>query len=181
MKNEEVEDVCHKKEEDGPLQEAEKDGSFQGKQMDDPIKGVEDLHKHAQHASMEQATFSKPKTGKPKQNVLSAYIALGIENSKNKPRNWKKKLLNVMKSSDEDVSEISVFFPQTSEMIHINARTRDYKLLKQTLEEERRECNPAYQVESLTDTLWKEITLDVFKLPDYYRRLSKARLTGKIK
>lgn len=38
--------------------------------------------------------------------------------------------------------------------------------------------NPSQKVESFTDYSWKEIKLDHSKLPQYYMKLSKIRLTG---
>lgn len=39
--------------------------------------------------------------------------------------------------------------------------------------------SPSKAIGSVTERLWKEVTLDYQKLPQYYLKLSKARLTGK--
>ncbi|WAQ97019.1 COX10-like protein [Mya arenaria] len=69
----------------------------------------------------------------------------------------------------------------SSKPIEVNVKDRDETLeinLDYVEELEMDNTNPAQNIESITEVLWRETKLDYNKLPEYYMKLSKIRLTG---
>lgn len=91
-------------------------------------------------------------------------------------------LIHVHKKNAERHREF--FFPKSSTGIKYTSRAIVAQLIQQdrvsvdTLQEERQLTSPGLQRQSVDDFNWKEQKLDISKLPDYYKRLSKIRLTG---
>ncbi|XP_033739796.1 protoheme IX farnesyltransferase, mitochondrial-like [Pecten maximus] len=76
------------------------------------------------------------------------------------------------------------FFPKSSTGFKYTSRAIVAQLIQQdrvsvdTLQEERQLTSPGLQRQSVDDFNWKEQKLDISNLPNYYKRLSKIRLTG---
>ncbi|OWF46098.1 protoheme IX farnesyltransferase, mitochondrial-like isoform X2 [Mizuhopecten yessoensis] len=76
------------------------------------------------------------------------------------------------------------FFPKSSTGVKYTSKAIVAELIKQdrvsvdTLQKERQLTNPGLLHQSVDDFNWREQKLDVSKLADYYKRLSKIRLTS---
>ena len=78
------------------------------------------------------------------------------------------KTVNVKKTDKK--KSVVVEFPEKSEVIQINLDPI-YKLIDET--------SPSKKLESISELAGTEVKLDITKLPEYYMKLSKVRLTGK--
>ncbi|XP_060082355.1 protoheme IX farnesyltransferase, mitochondrial-like [Ylistrum balloti] len=91
-------------------------------------------------------------------------------------------LIHVHKDNAEKHEDF--FFPKSSTGVKYTSRAIAAELIRQervsvdTLQNERQLSSPGLLRLSVDDFNWREQKLDVSKLPDYYKRLSKIRLTG---
>jgi len=74
-----------------------------------------------------------------------------------------------LKDTDEKSKNVSVQIPNQERLVEISF---DYQ--EGVLDN----YSPSKAIGSVTERLWKEAALDYKKLPSYYMKLSKARLTG---
>lgn len=96
-----------------------------------------------------------------------------------------KHVSSLMQIHEKHVSKHEAFFfPKSSTGIKYTSRAIINELIQQdrvspdTLDKERQLSSPGLLRESVLDYKWGEQKLELSQLPDYYKRLSKIRLTG---
>lgn len=75
-----------------------------------------------------------------------------------------------LKESDKERKNVALRIPNSKQLVEITFDFEDGTLDN---------TSPSKAIGSVTERLWKEVALDYKKLPQYYMKLSKARLTGK--
>lgn len=118
------------------------------------------LHLLQKKAAVKNQSTSDETEGKHDFTTESDDLTLFIKNSRVQ--------LNV--NNARQMKEVEVKLPEQNKSLQINFDYDDGMKIDDT--------NPSQKIESMTEYTWKEVKLDYSKLPEYYMKLSKIRLTG---
>lgn len=75
-----------------------------------------------------------------------------------------------LNKTEKKFKNVALHIPHRRELVELNIDYEDEMIVDNT--------SPSKAIGSVTERLWRETTLDIKKLPQYYLKLSKARLTG---